>query len=54
VTVTRRRFLAAGAAGIAFWPAALSARVRAAQSAYGPLQPADPRGLMLPPGSARA
>ena len=50
MTVTRRRFLAAGAAGIAFWPAALSAHARAAQSAYGPLRPPDARGLRLPPG----
>ena len=48
--VTRRRFLAAGAAGVAFWPAALSAHGRAAQSAYGPLQRPDARGLRLPPG----
>jgi hypothetical protein len=50
VTATRRQFLVAGAAGIAFWPTALAATARAAQSAYGPLQPADARGLMLPPG----
>ena len=54
VTATRRQFIAAGAAGLAFgpafWRSALAAPARAAQSAYGPLQPADPRGLMLPPG----
>jgi len=50
VTATRRQFLVAGAAGIAFWRSALAAHARAAQSAYGPLQPADARGLMLPPG----
>ena len=54
VTATRRQFIAAGAAGLAFgpafWRSALAAPARAAQSAYGPLQPADARGLMLPPG----
>jgi uncharacterized protein len=50
MTVTRRQFLVAGAAGVAFWRTALDAHARAAQSAYGPLQPADARGLMLPPG----
>jgi hypothetical protein len=54
VTATRRQFIAAGAAGLAFgpafWRSALDAQARAAQSAYGPLQPADARGLMLPPG----
>jgi hypothetical protein len=50
VAATRRQFLVAGAAGIAFWRTALTAPARAAQSAYGPLQAADPRGLMLPPG----
>jgi hypothetical protein len=54
VTATRRQFIAAGAAGLAFgpafWRSALAAEARAAESAYGPLQPADPRGLMLPPG----
>jgi hypothetical protein len=54
VTATRRQFITAGAAGLAFgpafWRSALAAHARAPQSAYGPLQPADPRGLMLPPG----
>jgi uncharacterized protein len=54
VTATRRQFIAAGAAGLAFgsgfWRTALAAHTRAAQSAYGPLQPVDARGLMLPPG----
>jgi uncharacterized protein len=50
VIVTRRQFLVAGAAGVAFWRSALAAHARAAQSAYGPLQPPDARGLMLPPG----
>jgi uncharacterized protein len=54
VTATRRQFIVAGAAGLtfgsAFWRSALAAEARAAQSAYGPLQPADARGLMLPPG----
>jgi uncharacterized protein len=54
VTATRRQFIAAGAAGLAFgpvfWRSALAAEARAAESAYGPLQSADPRGLMLPPG----
>ena len=54
MTATRRQFIAAGAAGLAFgsafWRSALAAEARAAQSAYGPLQPADARGLMLPPG----
>ena len=54
MSATRRQFIAAGAAGLAFGPAfwrtALAAPARAAQSAYGPLQPADARGLMLPPG----
>lgn len=47
---TRRQFLVAGAAGIAFWRTALAPPVRAAQSSYGALLPADARGLMLPPG----
>ena len=51
---TRRQFLAAGAAGVAFGPAfwrtALDAQARAPQSSYGALQAADARGLMLPPG----
>jgi hypothetical protein len=54
VTATRRQFIAAGAAGLAFgpafWRSALDARARVQESAYGPLQPADARGLMLPPG----
>jgi hypothetical protein len=54
VPATRRQFIAAGAAGLAFgsafWRSALAAGARATQSAYGPLQPADARGLMLPPG----
>ena len=54
MTATRRQFIAAGAAGLAFgpafWRSALAAQARAAASAYGPLQPADARGLMLPPG----
>ena len=54
MAATRRQFLTAGAAGLAFgpafWRSALAAEARAAQSAYGPLQPADARGLMLPPG----
>ncbi|HWM09974.1 MAG TPA: alkaline phosphatase PhoX [Solirubrobacteraceae bacterium] len=54
MSATRRQFIAAGAAGLAFgsafWRTALVAEARAAQSAYGPLQPADARGLMLPPG----
>jgi uncharacterized protein len=54
VTATRRQFVAAGAAGLAFgpafWRSALAAHARAGESAYGPLQPADARGLMLPPG----
>jgi hypothetical protein len=54
MTATRRQFIAAGAAGLAFgpafWRSALTAQARAPQSSYGPLQPADARGLMLPPG----
>jgi uncharacterized protein len=53
VTATRRQFIAAGAGlalGSTFWSTALAARARVAQSAYGPLQAADARGLMLPPG----
>jgi sugar lactone lactonase YvrE len=54
VTATRRQFIAAGAAGLAFgsafWRTALASGARAAESVYGPLQPADARGLMLPPG----
>ena len=54
MTATRRQFIAAGAAGLAFgpafWRSALDAQARAAQSAYGALQPADAHGLMLPPG----
>ena len=54
MTATRRQFIAAGAAGLAFgpafWRSALVAQARAPQSAYGPLQAADARGLMLPPG----
>jgi hypothetical protein len=54
MTATRRQLIAAGAAGLAFgpafWRSALTAHARAPQSAYGPLQPADARGLMLPPG----
>ena len=54
MTATRRQFIAAGAAGLAFgpafWRSALTAHARAPQSAYGPLQAADARGLMLPPG----
>jgi uncharacterized protein DUF839 len=51
---TRRQFLTAGAAGLAFgsafWRTALAAEARAPFSSYGDLQPADARGLMLPPG----
>ncbi len=47
---TRRQFLVAGAAGIAFWRTALIPQARAAQSSYGALRPPDGRGLMLPPG----
>ena len=53
VAATRRQFIAAGAGlalGSVSWRTALAADARAAQSAYGPLQPADARGLMLPPG----
>jgi hypothetical protein len=53
MSATRRQFLAAGAAGAfgsAFWRSALAAQARAPQSTYGPLQAADARGLMLPPG----
>jgi hypothetical protein len=54
MAATRRQFLSAGAAGLAFgptfWRGALAARTRASFSSYGPLQPADARGLMLPPG----
>jgi hypothetical protein len=56
-TGTRRQFLGAGLAGAGalafgpgFWSSALAARRRAAASAYGPLQAADGRGLMLPEG----
>ncbi len=51
---TRRQFITAGAAGLAFgpafWRSALVAQARAPQSSYGALQAADARGLMLPPG----
>ena len=47
---TRREFLVAGAAGIAFWRTVLIPHARAAQSSYGALRPPDARGLMLPPG----
>jgi uncharacterized protein len=50
VSPTRRQFLAAGAAGLAFGPAFWRAQARAAQSSYGALRAADARGLMLPPG----
>jgi uncharacterized protein len=57
VAGTRRQFLGAGLAGAGalafgpgFWSSALAARRRAAASAYGPLQPADARGLRLPAG----
>ena len=54
MTATRRQFIAAGAAGLAFgpafWRSALIAHARAPESAYGALQAADARGLMLPPG----
>jgi hypothetical protein len=54
VTATRRQFIAAGAAGLAFgpafWRSALDAHARVQESAYGPLQAPDARGLMLPPG----
>jgi hypothetical protein len=53
---TRRQLIGAGIAGAGalafgpgFWRTALAARRRAAESAYGPLQPADANGLMLPP-----
>jgi uncharacterized protein len=54
--VSRRGFLASGAlaAGAALSPAflraALAAPTRAGASPYGPLQPPDARGLMLPAG----
>jgi hypothetical protein len=50
VTATRRQFLTAGAAGLVFWRSAFAAQARAPFSSYGALQPADARGLMLPPG----
>jgi uncharacterized protein len=53
MSATRRQFIAAGAGlafGSAFWRSALDAQARAPQSSYGALRPADPRGLMLPPG----
>jgi uncharacterized protein len=54
MAATRRQFLSAGAAGLAFgptfWRGALAARARAPFSSYGALQAADARGLMLPPG----
>jgi hypothetical protein len=56
VTTTRREFIGAGvtagalAFGPGFWRIALAAEARAAASAYGPLQPPDANGLMLPPG----
>jgi secreted PhoX family phosphatase len=56
-TMRRRELLGAGLAGAGaltfgsgFWRTALAARARVAESAYGPLEPADANGLMLPPG----
>jgi uncharacterized protein len=52
--VSRRQFLTAGAAGLAFgsafWRSALAAEARAPFSSYGQLGAADAQGLMLPPG----
>jgi hypothetical protein len=53
IASTRRQLLRAGvvaAVAPVAWRAALAPAARAADSAYGPLQPADANGLMLPPG----
>ncbi|HST38219.1 MAG TPA: alkaline phosphatase PhoX [Conexibacter sp.] len=55
--IRRRDFLAGGAAaagilalGPSFWRAALAAPATVGDGPYGPLQPPDANGLMLPPG----
>ena len=55
MTTTRRRFLAAGAAGLAFGPAFWRSSLAAGEvvpgpSPYGPLGAADANGLRLPAG----
>src|SRR5690242_19974219 len=56
-TIRRRDLLAGGAAaagilalGPSFWRGALAAPAVVGDSPYGPLQPPDANGLMLPPG----